>query len=140
MTDVRLANNEKGCFVCGVNNPQGFHLTPELGHDGLVRLTLRIPAIYQGYDGLAHGGIISTVLDEVMAYCFFSRGIWSLTAEINVKFLKALPVEHEITIFGELTEMKRKIGKAVGWIEDSDAIRYAESKGRFFLPEDRENI
>jgi hypothetical protein len=58
---------EGNCFACGSRNPQGLHLCFETGPDGCVAAPWQPSPIFQGYEGIIHGGIISTVLDEAMA-------------------------------------------------------------------------
>ena len=59
------------CFGCGRLNPCGLKLEfSELDGDYVTHFTGRPE--HQGYDGIMHGGIISTLLDEIMAryiYC-----------------------------------------------------------------------
>ncbi len=133
MTGIKIKNDEQACFVCGKNNNDGFKVDFTLEGDDRVFFMVKIPAKYQGYDGIVHGGLISTMLDEVMANCFFLRGIDCLTTEINVRFLKALPVDMEVKVVGEITKTSKKIGQAVGWLEDDSSVRYAEGSGKFYL-------
>ena len=133
MSKVKVSYSEQACFVCGVNNPDGFKVKFVLDGEDSIRFTTRIPTKYQGYDGIVHGGLISTMLDEVMANCFFRRGIDCLTTEMNVRFLKALPVETEIVARARMKERNSRIGIAEGWIEDSDGNIYAEGFGKFYL-------
>ena len=59
------------------------------GRGGLCEWT---PAVnHQGYEGMVHGGIISTVFDEVMAWAISNAGIWAVTGRLNTTFRK--PVE-----------------------------------------------
>ena len=129
MTEIELKYDEQACFVCGRNNQVDFTLEGE----DTVSFKVKIPAKYQGYDGIVHGGLVSTMLDEVMANCFFLRGIGCLTTEINVRFLKALPVDLEVKVVGKITKMSNRIGHAEGWLEDESSVRYAKGKGRFYL-------
>ena len=55
------------CFACGELNEHGLHL--DLHVDGDRCWTeLALPDRFQGWDGIAHGGIVCTILDEVMAW------------------------------------------------------------------------
>ena len=63
------------CFACGELNEIGLHLqlqlTPAHCH---VELTL--PDRFEGWEGLIHGGIVSTILDEVMAWALVEQDSW----------------------------------------------------------------
>jgi len=69
--DVRLGGRRievapHNCFACGTLNVHGLHLELHAADDRCwVELTL--PERFGGWDGIAHGGIVCTLLDEVMA-------------------------------------------------------------------------
>lgn len=133
MPDFKVSYEELACFVCGPNNPMGFKVRFILDGDDGIHFKIKFPPIYQGYDGIVHGGLISTVLDEVMANCFFRRGIDCLTAEISVRFLKPVPINTDLKVVGKIVRKGSRIGVARGWIEDSQSRIYAESEGKFLL-------
>jgi uncharacterized protein (TIGR00369 family) len=133
MPDLKVTYKEQACFVCGPCNPAGFKVSFVLVGDDGIYFLVKFPSIYQGYDGIVHGGLISTVLDEVMANCFFRRGIDCLTAEIKVRFLKPVPIDTDLKVNGKIIRKGSRIGIAQGWIEDSYSTVYAESEGKFLL-------
>ena len=53
------------CFGCSPNNTTGLALSMHLLEHGLVS-TFRLPERFESYPGVIHGGIVGTVLDEVM--------------------------------------------------------------------------
>jgi uncharacterized protein (TIGR00369 family) len=133
MSDLKVSYEEQACFVCGQLNPVGFKVSFILDGDEGIHFLVKFPSIYQGYDGIVHGGLISTVLDEVMANCFFRRGVDCLTTEIKVRFLKPVPINSELKVSGKIVRKGSRIGIARGWIEDGDSTVYAESEGKFLL-------
>ena len=58
-----------GCLVCGRDNPQGLKLDlfvePKLG---LVTVEFVPRPHHVGFEGIVHGGLIATVLDEAMTW------------------------------------------------------------------------
>jgi acyl-coenzyme A thioesterase PaaI-like protein len=56
--------NSRMCFVCGVDNPIGLHLSFYTDDEGQTVARFRPGPEHQGYPGHLHGGIISTLLDE----------------------------------------------------------------------------
>ena len=133
MPDLKVTYEEQACFVCGQRNPAGFKVSFVLDGDDGIHFLVKFPSIYQGYDGIVHGGLISTVLDEVMANCFFRRGIDCLTTEIKVRFLKPVPIDTDLRVNGKIVRKGSRIGIAHGWIEDSHSTVYAESEGKFLF-------
>lgn len=93
------------CFGCGQLNPHGLQLIFFLNDDGNGVWARWLPAReHEGFAGIAHGGIITTVLDEVMGWALYQKDIWAVTGRLSVSFRK--PVE-----IGVAT-------RAVAWIEE----------------------
>ena len=134
------------CFACGALNEHGIHL--DLNVDGDRCWTeLALPDRFQGWDGIAHGGIICTVLDEVMAWSLAATDNWGLTARMSVDFKR--PVRLGVLIRGEgwVTSVRRRIVETAGRIVDpasgellataaatyvaADAARKAELQARY---------
>ena len=54
-----------GCFACGTENPIGLNL--QFYSEGSAVCTeISLNKVYEGWEGIAHGGIVSTLLDEVV--------------------------------------------------------------------------
>ena len=74
--------------MCGKSNPIGLKL--EFAIEGDEYVTYFTPEKeHQGWVGIVHGGIVSTVLDEVMARSCTSTGINAVTGEMTVRFKQA---------------------------------------------------
>ena len=81
--------------------------------------TFRIPAQYAGGKGIAHGGIVSLLLDEVCGKIMTGLSISGVTRNLNVDFLRPTPVEIEISLFAQLKEISRRKHFIEGSITDS---------------------
>jgi uncharacterized protein (TIGR00369 family) len=75
------------CIVCGKSNGQGLNLSFRVCEDGGVEGRFRCGEAYQGYNGLLHGGVISSILDGAMTNCLFSSGKTAVIGELKVRFL-----------------------------------------------------
>ena len=73
------------CFACGRDNPIGMRLKIELG-EGTARTEWVGGEDYVGRSDKLHGGIIATLLDEVMAGALELRLPWAVTAEMTVRY------------------------------------------------------
>jgi uncharacterized protein (TIGR00369 family) len=62
--------------------------------------------MYEGYNGMLHGGVISAIADGAMANCLFAHGIVAVTAELNVRF------RHPVVLGTTLVVMARIIRRA----------------------------
>jgi len=105
------------CFACGELNAHGLHLELHSGLDG-CRTELTLDPRFQGWEGVAHGGILCTILDEVMAWSVIGRGTWGVTARMAVDFRRPVSVGRAIRAEGEVTETSRRLFRTTGRIVD----------------------
>jgi acyl-coenzyme A thioesterase PaaI-like protein len=80
------------CFGCGRQNPHGLKLTFFPSDDGGVWCRWTPARESEGFDGIAHGGIIGAVLDEVMGWAVYHRHIWAVTAKMSVGYRRPVPI------------------------------------------------
>jgi acyl-coenzyme A thioesterase PaaI-like protein len=90
------------CFVCGKDNPDGLHL--EFRPEGVsgVQATYVIPERFQGFAGIAHGGILATILDECMVNAVWLRGSTAVTARLEVRLRHPVDVGARVTFRAEV--------------------------------------
>jgi uncharacterized protein (TIGR00369 family) len=124
---------DNGCFVCGPANARGFRAMFSLDRDARTacgRLTL--PEWAQGWQGMVHGGILSTLLDEVCAHACRTVGPHPVTAELTVRFRKPVPVGAEVVVRGEVVEIRRRVLQAKAELQVDGEV-YAEAQARVVL-------
>jgi acyl-coenzyme A thioesterase PaaI-like protein len=96
------------CFVCGPGNPHGLQLDFRL--DGDVCRSEFTPASHHcGYDGVTHGGLIFSALDDVMANWIFLKGIRAYTAKCDIRYKQPLPTGTPVELIGECTKQKSRL-------------------------------
>jgi len=116
----------KWCFVCGVENPCGLHIRFFEEGPGRVLARFTLGDAYQSYPGIAHGGILATVLDETMGRAVLATGSedgvprFMVTARLEIRYRHPVPLHQELT--------------ARGWIEH-DRGRSAQVAGEIALPD-----
>src|SRR5512133_3324230 len=76
------------CFVCGDANPNGLKLRFET--DGkLVKARFVPRAEHAGFRQTVHGGLVATLLDEIMVWaCAVQTRRFAFSAELVVRYLK----------------------------------------------------
>ena len=139
---IQLAPNPANrCFGCGGANDAGMKLTFEQDN-GKRRIVGRfvLGERYQGGGGMAHGGIIATLLDEVMGKVCRFREVRAVTAELNVEYLKPVNVENEIVVEGWEMEQKGRNLFHVGEIRNAAGDVLARGKGRFVIIGDAKKV
>ena len=118
------------CFVCGDQNEHG--LKAKFFDDGDQAITdLVTEPVFEGYRGIYHGGLISTLLDEVMIKAILARDVMAVTAELTVRFRKPLGIGVKLHLTGKIIRVRGRVyiteGEAVG----EDSTVYATAKGRY---------
>jgi uncharacterized protein (TIGR00369 family) len=97
--------DDNNCFACGTDNPIGlklkFRLDPE---NGTAVSETVIAEHFNGWKGTVHGGITTTLLDEIMVYASSSTGWFTVTGSIEVRFHKPVPTEKLLTVTGRVEE------------------------------------
>ena len=129
MSDLRSdANN---CFVCGPANPIGLHLDFRL-EDDVCRSEFTPGPDHCGYDDVTHGGIIFSVLDDVMANWVFLKGIKAFTAKCELRYKDELPIGTTVRLEGECIKQRGRLTVMKGTMtrEDNNKI-VAECEASF---------
>jgi uncharacterized protein (TIGR00369 family) len=127
-------NPENVCFGCGGANARGMLLTFEQDDAAKsIRGNFRLGAEYQGGPGFIHGGIIATVLDEVMGKVCRFRGVRAVTAELAIEYLKPVLVDTDLLVEGREVDMKGRNLYLAGEIRDAAGQVLARGKGRFVI-------
>jgi acyl-coenzyme A thioesterase PaaI-like protein len=91
------------CFACGTENPIGLKLNFYRQGNSICSNVV-LTRNHVGWQNMAHGGIISTLLDEVMSWSvIYFKKAFSVTRRMYVKYLKPVPIETELTAKGMVT-------------------------------------
>jgi uncharacterized protein (TIGR00369 family) len=136
LTDtITLAPNPVNkCFGCGGANDAGMKLTFE--QDNAKRKIVGrfiLGETYQGGGGMAHGGIIATLLDEAMGKVCRFREVRAVTAELTVQYLKPVKVDQEIIVEGFETDQQGRNLFLAGEIRNNAGEVLARGTGRFVV-------
>lgn len=96
------------CFVCGPANPIGLHLQFRL-EDNVCRAEFTPQAHHCGYDGVTHGGIIFSVLDDVMANWIVLQGKQAFTAKVDLRYKDTLATGTKVRLEGTCTKARGRL-------------------------------
>lgn len=123
--------SDGGCFGCSQSNAAGLRLTFTRSGDS-VRVRHTIADHFHGAPGIAHGGIVATLLDEVScAAVFFVRGQMVVTGELSVRYERPCPVNRVLDLEAHVTgEHPRYLTVEAVVCEDGQVL--ARSLGKFF--------
>lgn len=119
--------------MCGVDNACGLQLS--LYYDAeTVKTAFTIPQRFAGYGGMAHGGVVAAVLDEVMAWaanCAARGG--TATGEMTLRYRKPVPVETPIAAEGRVVSQRGRIYETEAELTGGGAV-LASAKAVFIRP------
>ena len=96
------------CFACGELNEGGLHLVLHGDERGCWTETV-IDERFEGWQGVAHGGILATILDEVGAWSVIARGGWGVTARMMIDFKRPVAVGQRVRGEGQVTVSRRRV-------------------------------
>ncbi len=133
----RYAFADHNCFACGSTNPIGMRLEIELG-EGFARTSWVPGDDFVGWEGKVHGGLLATLLDEVMAWAPSSYDSWAVTAEMHVRYRSPANPGETLTATGRVTGRRRRIYEVRGEVRADDGRLVAEAEGRFLGASPRE--
>lgn len=127
---MQLPPHQPNCFGCGPRNAAGIHLRcalTEVGVAGEFRLDLQ----HEGGPGIAHGGVVAAVLDDLFGFLLYRVGFPMVTARLEVDYRRpvALEVEHRAEAHIDSRE-GRKVWCS-GEVRDGDGAVVAEARGLF---------
>ena len=119
------------CFVCGESNPAG--LNQRFETDGnIVRARFVPRAEHVGFKATVHGGLIATLLDEIMVWaCAVRTKKFAFCAEMTVRFLNPLKPGQEVFATGELVQDRRRMFEAKAEIRDGAGTLFATATGKY---------
>jgi acyl-coenzyme A thioesterase PaaI-like protein len=96
------------CFACGALNTHGLHLVLHVAGDTCWTELLLGPD-FCGWEGIAHGGIVATILDEVMGWALAGRDAWGYTAKMSIEYRRPVPVGARIRGEGRVVARRRRL-------------------------------
>lgn len=127
---TRRLPNSKHCFACGVENEIGLKLVFEADNEGGVVGNYVVAKRFEGYPGIAHGGIVSTLLDEALSRAFLLEDPNRLmyTARLTTRFRRHVPVEQPITLRAWPVKDRQRMGEAKAQVLGADGEVLAEGE------------
>jgi uncharacterized protein (TIGR00369 family) len=119
------------CFGCGAANPGGLQLEFLLAEDGSVVSLSTVPDRFEGPEGLLHGGIIATLLDEAMSKAVRAQGLTAMTRQMEVDYLHPVPSGAPVRIEGRMVRSEGRKHWTEARILNEKAVVLARAKGLF---------
>jgi uncharacterized protein (TIGR00369 family) len=115
------------CFVCGPDNPRGLGLVFHENESGQMAAQWVPEREMEGYQGIVHGGLVSTVLDEAMAKVVDASGAEALTAELRVRFRKRVSSGSPVHVRGWIESRNKRVINTEAALTGVDGVELAHA-------------
>ena len=128
----------RSCFVCGAHNPQGLRLRFRVNGDAVeADWTPRQEHI--GFRGIIHGGILATVLDEVMVWAAsVPKKRFHFAVELTVRFSKPVTVGSPLLLVGRIANDRGRVVETAGELRDAAGQVFVKGTAKYMpVPEDQ---
>lgn len=120
------------CFGCGNGNPHGLRLRFRPLPEGGVWADFTPDRDHEGYLGMTHGGILSTVADEAMSWAVTAAGELGVTARMSLAFRRPARLGSALSVEAWIVERSKRMiatRAEIRAVESGDLL--AEADARF---------
>jgi acyl-coenzyme A thioesterase PaaI-like protein len=135
--DLRFEVAPHRCFACGSLSEHGMQLDLHVSGERCWT-ELELADRFQGWDGIAHGGIVCTILDEVMAWSLAASDNWGLTARMTVDFRRPVRLGHPIRAEGWMTRRRRRLVDTAARLVDATSGELLATAEAVYVAADEE--
>lgn len=122
--------NSEMCFVCGRSNPVGLYM--QFYDDGELQVVsdYTVPAHYQGYPGIVHGGVVAAMLDEIVGRVSMigDHHHFMMSVKLQVLYRHPVQIETPLHVVGRILRLRGRMGKAEGQIVLPDGTLACEAQ------------
>ena len=110
--------NSEMCFVCGRKNPIGLYMHFFDNGDDEVSSEYTVPEQYQGYPGIVHGGVLASMLDEVVGRVSMigDPHHFMMSVKLAISYRHPVPINTLLKVTGKIVRLRGRLGKAEGKI------------------------
>jgi len=130
IADIRDLVHPK-CVVCSFGNGNGLHLEFDIADDGSVTAAFQCDEAFEGYPGMLHGGVISSILDGAMGNCMFACGLATVTVEMTTRFRHPVATGQDATVSARITRFSHPMYLLEAEIVQDGKLK-ATAKGKYY--------
>lgn len=129
--ELRKQPNSLHCFACGVDNAFGLQIHFYDNGKDEVRASYTVPEHFQGYPGMVHGGVVATMLDELLGRAVMAQDptYFMVSAKLTVRYRKPVPIGQPLQLLGKVLRRRGRISTSQAEIRLADGTLCAEAEG-----------
>jgi uncharacterized protein (TIGR00369 family) len=125
------------CFGCSPVNPAGLRMKFFANQDAVFS-SVTIPDHLCGWSNIAHGGVITTILDEIMSWAalHFLKRI-TMTKSMNIEFIKPVYIRNPLRAEGRVQTVNGKhdaVMEGILYNDNGDACAKSTANFAIFSP------
>jgi acyl-coenzyme A thioesterase PaaI-like protein len=126
-------NKDTSCFVCGLENKDGLQLRIERDGEKGVKTEFLAAHRYRGWANYLHGGVIGLIFDELLGWSARYLGYDAMTARIEVRYRRPIPLGSRVMFQGAVENETNKILeiRTHAYLEDGSLA--AEGRGKMMI-------
>ena len=122
--------HHRDCIVCGPAASHGLGLACRVSGDNEVVAEFDRGELFQGYTGILHGGVISSLLDGAMTNCLFAHGRAAMTAELHIQFRHPVSTDSRAIVRAWIVETRPPFNSLEAELVQCEQVK-ARATGRF---------
>lgn len=133
--EIKLSDKDANCYVCGSDNPFGLHVVFSPFGEGGSRATYTVRPEHAGWQGLLHGGLAFTLMDEALGWALYYQNMRGVTARSEVRFRAPIPVGTPLVITASIQKRARRLVTARAEVrrDDEQAAPLVELDATLYL-------
>ena len=138
-----LSNDANNCFVCGPQNPIGLRVRfflEKVNDEIICQGLYTTQDHYVGFNNVTHGGIVFSLLDDVMANWMWLQNRHAYTAKASIRYKAELPISTPVRLIGRCIKQKGRLAEMEGKIEHAEHGKlYAQASASFMVANEKSN-
>lgn len=125
-----LPPHQPNCFGCGPRNQAGLHLRCHLTEAG-VGGRFALTRAHEGGPGLAHGGVVAAVLDDLFGFLLYRTGSPMVTARLEIDYRRPIALDVEYVAAARVDSQEGRKVWCEGSLCDEGGVVVAQARGLF---------
>ena len=131
---MKEISDDNRCFVCGKNNDRGLQFEFRFNKEtNEAESNILFAGYYQGWKGIVHGGLLSTVLDEIQIKAASFNNYRCVTAELTIKYKRPVKTENQYFLRSKITNITEKIIYTEASLIDNNSKIMVAAKAKLFI-------
>ena len=128
------------CFGCGQLNPDGLRMVFTPSPEGSF-CDFVVPERFQSWAGMAHGGIVSLMLDEAVGWAAWHAGHPGVTGRLAVSLRRPLKLGERVHVLGQVERVRRTLVYCNATVDSlEDGGRIADATATLFMTDTKVDV